>query len=403
MASAAIPATGQPQQSTRFLWLYAAAVAGGAVAYVPFLTILLPIHVSSLAGDGIVQWLSWIALAGAGAASVANIGFGCVSDLTANRRGWALAGFALSSALLLLMPSIESFPALLGAIVAWQLALNMMLAPIAAWAGDCVPDDQKGRLGGMLAFAPATGALSGVLVTSTWLVPVEMRFPVVVALVGALVLPGLLLARPVPTPGLMTPVSREEIAERDALRSRPAVFRMWLARLLVQVAEASLFAFFLLWFRSISPSSTENTAATIFGLVLASAVPFALVVGRWSDRANRPILPLGTACLVSSIGLVIMAMAGDRNFAIAGYVAFGLAASVVLALHTSQTLRVLPRPQTRGRDLGIFNLTNTMPSMIMPWLTLLLVPVFGFSGLFIALAVLVVAAGALLLSIARTA
>ena len=40
----------------------------------------------------------------------------------------------------------------------------------------------------------------------------------------------------------------------------------------------------------------------------------------------------------------------------------------------------------RGRDLGFFNLTNTVPSLIMPWLTLAMVPVFGFSGLFWVLA-----------------
>ena len=42
--------------------------------------------------------------------------------------------------------------------------------------------------------------------------------------------------------------------------------------------------------------------------------------------------------------------------------------------------------QHRGRDLGIFNLTNTFPSLIMPWLTISLVPGFGFDGLFLLLA-----------------
>jgi hypothetical protein len=57
-------------------------------------------------------------------------------------------------------------------------------------------------------------------------------------------------------------------------------------------------------------------------------------------------------------------------------------------LHSGQTLRVLPTPRHRGRDLGIFNLTNTVPSLIMPWLTLALVPSFGFAGLFALLALL---------------
>lgn len=387
------------EQSATFLWLYAAAVAGGAVAYVPFLTILFPLHIAELAGDDAVEWLSYIAFAGAIVAGLANIGFGWLSDITGNRRSWTIAGFILSSAMLLIIPGLTDFASILVAILVWQLALNMMLAPLSAWAGDCVPDQQKGRLGGLLALAPACGAAAGVIVTVPWLVPQDMRAFAVVGLVALLLLPALLAGRPVAMPHLNTPRSAEQAAEQDALRARPALYRMWAARLLVQIAEASLFAFFLLWFRSITPGSTENEAATLFGVVLVSAVPFALIVGRWSDRNNRPILPLGAACILSALGLIIMALAGSADLAIAGYVGFGLAASVFLALHTSQTLRVLPRPQTRGRDLGVFNLTNTLPSLVMPTLTLSLVPAFGFSGLFLALAALVAIAGGLLLSI----
>ena len=90
-----------------------------------------------------------------------------------------------------------------------------------------------------------------------------------------------------------------------------------------------------------------------------------------------------------------MATSQSIGFALFGYLFFGISGAVFLALHSAQTLRVLPQPETRGRDLGIFNLTNTLPAMIMPWLTLAMVPVFGFSGLFILLALL--SAGAFLI------
>ena len=98
-------------------------------------------------------------------------------------------------------------------------------------------------------------------------------------------------------------------------------------------------------------------------------------------------------------GLLVMAFAPHLPLAIAGYVLFGLASSVFLALHSSQTLRVLPAPQTRGRDLGVFNLTNTVPSLLMPGLTLTLVPVYGFDALFLVLAGLAAVACLLLISI----
>ena len=72
-----------------------------------------------------------------------------------------------------------------------------------------------------------------------------------------------------------------------------------------------------------------------------------------------------------------------------------------LSLHSGLTLRVLPDPKHRGRDLGIFNLTNTVPSLIMPWLTILIVPTRGFAGLFVVLAVLASASAAVLFTLKR--
>lgn len=389
------------QQSARFLYLYALAVSGGAVAYIPFLTILLPVRATGLAGDNALNMLAIAAFAGAISASLANIGFGWASDVTRARRPWIWAGLVLSSLLLLTIPLATSPVVLIIMIVFWQIGLNMMLAPLGAWAGDSIPDSQKGLLGGLLALAPALGALSGAIVTLQGFAPFENRESLVAILVMLMVGPVLLFGKPVAMPQLMQRTIDANPIDAHVFATRRAAIGMWLARLLVQIAEASLFAFLLLWFRSLDPDFGENDAASIFALVLGLAVFLALAVGRWSDRANRPILPLVWGSAIAAAGLLIMSFAPNLPIAIAGYVAFGLASSVFLALHTSQTLRVLPRPHTRGRDLGIFNLTNTVPSLIMPWLTLALVPAYGFDTLFLLLAGLAMIASALLLTIRR--
>ena len=394
----AVEATRTAQQSKRFLYLYALAVSGGAVAYVPFLTILLPIKATMLWGGNALTLLAYAAFAGAIAASLANILFGWASDRTARRRPWIMAGMILSSVLLPAMQLATNPTMLILLIVCWQLGLNMMLAPLAAWAGDSVPDSQKGLLGGMLAFAPAFGALSGALVTLPGITAESERLMVVALLVVLMVTPVLILGRPVSIPQLMADKTLDDQAKENSRRSRGAVIRMWLARLFVQIAEASLFAFLLLWFRSVAPRFTENDTATIFAVVLGVAVIATLIVGRWSDRANCPILPLGICAGIAAAGLLMMAVANSLPLAIAGYVVFGLSSSIFLALHSSQTLRVLPAPRTRGRDLGLFNLTNTVPSLIMPWLTLAMVPVYGFDALFFLLAGLATVAAILLLT-----
>ena len=389
------------RQPLWFLLLLALAVAGGAVAYVPFLTVLLPVKIAQLTGSDDVASLAYATFAGAIVASFANIGFGWLSDRIGGRPPWIFAGMIISSTLLVIIGRTDNVTNLIVAIMLWQLGLNMMLGPLTAWAGDCIPDVQKGLLGGLFAFAPALGALAGATVTIPGLADAAMRLVIVALLVMGMVTPVLLFGRRRELPELMKP---REIAQRSEVapwRTRSAVARMWSARLLVQVAEAALFAFLLFWLRSLSPGYGEDSAARIFSIVLAIAVPLALAVGRWSDKQSRPILPLALAAICSSVGLVIMALASSLAVAVAGYLFFGIASILFLSLHSGQTLRVLRSPENRGRDLGIFNLTNTVPSLIIPWLTLSLVPFFGFSGLFWLLAALCGLAGYLLIAISR--
>jgi MFS family permease len=388
------------RQSTRFLLLYALAWAGGAIAYVPFLTILLPVRVSILAGaSNDVSSLAYIAFSGAIAASVGHIGFGYLSDITGNRRSWVWLGLMLSCGLLIAVSRATSLAGLIALIVCWQLALNMMLAPLAAWAGDCVPDGQKGLLGGLLAFAPGFGALSGAVVTIPGMVSADGRLVLVALIVTCCVLPVLVVRVPLQSaePDSLTPAQAAKVSEADLPGRHGSVKRMWLARLAVQIAEAALFSYLYFWFRSIDPAMSDNRTARVFSIILLLSAPIALLVGRWADRRNRPLLPLAVCAAISAAGLVGMAMAHSLPTAIGTYALFGFATSVFLALHSAQTLRVLPRPDRRGRDLGLFNLTNTMPSLVMPWFTLALVPYFGFSGLFLLFAVLA-AASSLLLS-----
>ena len=386
------------------LLLYALAWSGGATAYVPFLTILLPLQVTLLAGEGAaVSWLAYILFAGAVAASLGNILFGYLSDRSGDRLRWVALGLTLSGALLLTTAHATGFAAIIILVVLWQLALNMMLAPLAAWAGEHVPDRQKGLLGGLLAFAPGMGGLAGAVVTLPGLASGGERLVLVVAMVALGVIPLLLFGRPRGDVAITSDCRGQGHGDRadDGLAPHPdarvrLARRMWLARLVVQVSEAALFSFLYLWLRRIDPTMDDFRTARVLSLVLLGAAPVALLAGHWADRRNRPIAPLVVCALVASVALLAMAMARSLTAAYAAYALFGCATSTFLALHSAQTLRVLPRSDRIGRDLGLFNLTNTVPSLVMPWLTLALVPYFGFSGLFVLLAVLSLSAVGLL-------
>ena len=386
-----------------FLVLFALAFGAGAIAYVPLLTVLLPLKVTELMQGEDVAALASVTFFGAVIASLANIAFGMLSDRTSRRMPWVLVGLILSSGLLVTIGQARSMGELIILVMFWQSALNMMLSPLLAWGGDCVPDSQKGLLGGFLAFAPAMGAIAGSVVTLEVLVPVASRYWAVAAAVVILILPVLALGRDQARKELLTPQRDRSSGKEGNGALNSIVLRMWLARFMIQIAEAGLFAFLLFWLRSIIADFHENSAANVFSLVLIVSVPFSLWLGRWSDRRARPISPLVAMAGLAAVALCIMTFANGLNSAITGYVVFGIGATIFLSLHTGQTLRVLPKPQHRGRDLGIFNLTNTVPSMVMPWLTLTLVPSFGYAALFGFFAILAAIAGGLLASVPKTA
>jgi hypothetical protein len=156
-----------------------------------------------------------------------------------------------------------------------------------------------------------------------------------------------------------------------------------------------------LYFRSFDASLDESRMAWLFGGVVAAAVPIAMWLGRKADRSRRPARPLAFCALLSGIGLIALSSASTLLGATIAYVLFGVATTVFLSLHTGQTLRVLPNPSHRGRDLGLFNLTNTIPSLIMPWLTMFVVPNNGFAALFGLLALLALASATLLFTLKR--
>ncbi|MEM9055712.1 MAG: MFS transporter, partial [Pseudomonadota bacterium] len=287
--------------------LYTFAWIGCSVAYVPFLTVLLPARVDQLAEGEAVRWLAYISFTGAIAASVANIGFGWLSDVLRSRRSVAGTGMVLTCGLLITTGTVESLPALLAVIACWQLALNMMLSPIAAWAGDCVPDHQKGRLGGLLSMAPAAGAMAGILVTTPGLVADQERLWIVALMVAVCVLPALFFASPRPFPGLMTsPLACNGDQPPARVFSKSAA-RMWVARLLIQIIEVALFSYLFLWLRSLSGTVSDNDTAWVFSAALVIGIPLAMMAGRWADRQNRPIAPLGVSAVFTSLGLLIMA------------------------------------------------------------------------------------------------
>lgn len=383
------------RRSVSFLIVFALAYAGGVIAYLPLLALLLPIKVESVASATRIDLLTAAVLVGAVAASAANILFGWLSDRSVargrSRRGWIAGGLVATALSYVVLRFSTTPPQVMAGVALFQVALNAALAPLVATMADEVPDAQKGVVGGLLGLAnPLASAVSAVLV----LVHGEgLRYALVCSIATLLIVPLLVsAAQPVADP----PASGRSIAWRDLAIA-------WGARLLVQVAGNVLFLYLIFYFESVVPASDAAGLAPAVGHVMAIAfalpLPIAVAVGWLSDRsgARKPWL-LGAA-LVSAGGLATMAIAHDWATAVIGFGVYAAGSAVFLGLHQALAMQLLPSPIRRGRDLGLLNLTNTLPALIGPALAWWLATPQSFSALLLVLCAMNAGGGVLVLAV----
>ena len=396
-ALAARPRDGH--RSIGFLLIYALAYTGGVLGYLPLLTFLMPLKIEAVAGDGRFALVAATAIGGAIAASLSNILFGWLSDRSVaagrGRRRWMGGGLVATALSYIFIATAATPGAIVLSIIIFQIALNAMLSPLAAIMADEVPDAQKGFAGGLLAFGNPTASTVIAILVGIRALGETAQLAIVVLAFAACVTPLLLsLSRPVSVliePRMVVRAGRRDLAA------------VWGARLFMQVAGAVLSLYLLYYFESIiAHESSRDLAAHVGQLLTISFIiplPIAIMVGRLSDRLDRRKPFLLAAAAIAAIGLLGMAMA--RSWAI-GAVAFGfrsIGSGVFLTLQSAFAMELLPDPRHRGRDLGLINLTNTLPGVIGTLLAWLLATPSDFAPLMLALVALTVCGGLCVLGV----
>jgi len=386
---------GQPaRRSLRFILLVALANAGGVIGFLPLLTLLLPIKVAEIAGDDRIAVFTTTVIAGALAASASNILFGWLSDRSVARGGgrrrgiaFGLAGLTVSfAAVALATTQIQ----IIFAVILFQIAVNAVLAPMFAVMADEVPDAQKGLAGGLIALgAPLASAIAALMV-AIGVSGEPARLGFVLAAVLLCVVP-LLFARPRIAPTVATP-------EEAPLLGRDLAIA-WASRLLVQVAGNVLWLYLVYYFASIDPHTPASKSVGPLGQLMTIAylipLPVAILVGRWSDRIERRKPFLFVFAALAALGLTGLAFARDWNMAAAAFTLYALGSAVFLSLHSGFAMQLLPDPHHRGRDLGLINLTNTLPALLGPLLTWALATPRDFGAVMLVLAGLTLLGGLL--------
>ena len=355
-----------------FIALYTLAQIGAFIAFIPMFNLLLPLKAEAVDLSGKAILLSQVTVLGAVVAGLANLGAGVLSDATrgpwGRRRPWIAGGavaVAVAHGFIYLADSLWS---LLAAIVAFQVALNLMFGPLNAVLADRVPDRQKGTVSALQGLALPTAGLFSALVLAMALESLAERFLLTALAVPALVLPFALLVpdHSEPGPRLEGPrISLRVLADQD--------FRLaFVSRLLVQVSITLNVLYLLFYLQDVAhlPDASFAAPESAFGWLLTAGTIGGLIIGfvggLLSDRTRRRRVLVMSGGLLMALGAGLMVAQPGWPGPLIAQILFGIGLGLYSTVDIALVAEVLPERASAGRDVGVMNLAITVPQIAAP-------------------------------------
>ncbi len=369
---------------TAFIAFYTAAQIGVYVAFVPLLTLLLPLKATAIDPAGSARLLGQVALCGASAAGLANIVVGVLGDRTRHWIGgralWMVLGLVATIVSYVLIYRADQPWMLIMSVILLQVGINLMLNPLAATLPERVPDRQKGLVAGFVGLAFPLSSLFAALAIGVWLTGELARLTAVIVATCVLVCPFIVVTwrRPVAIKAFAAvSFSLRALKDRDFLIA-------FLSRLMVQTCVAINVLYLFLFLGS----QTKLTVAlpglrpemVMGGLLTVStvlAVVSGLVGGRASDRISRRKIMVCSGALLLVVASVTMVSASAWPGPLFAQALFGVGVGLYGITDAALVAEVLPEPEHAGRDMGIMNVAVTTAQMIAPVIGLIAIRSFG--------------------------
>jgi MFS family permease len=370
-----MPEPPPPRVPARFIAIYALAYASLWLALLTPAIITLALRVRQLAGGVATRQISLVLFAGAVAALVGNPIFGALSDHSRSRFGrrrpYLLGGVLGGFAALALIGTGSSLT-LVG--VGWclaQLAFNAVLAAMVAVVPDQIPTSQRGTVVGILGVCMPVGQIVGTYLVQRLADDLTMALlvPGAIGVAGVLALVLALPDTPIPS----TPREARSVAARSSrfdLFAHRDFLWAWSSRVLFVMGSIFLQAyqpFLLLDGLGFAASEVPRLIFRSTLVQAAMVVVWSLVAGRLSDRIGRrkPIAMAGSA--IQGLGLWLIAVAHSYTTFLCGVALTGMGHGVYEGVNLALVTEVLPdRARHAAKDLGLLNITNTLPQVIAP-------------------------------------
>jgi len=377
----------------------------------PFQQIVLPLQILAFDASHKTTDLALIAAIGSTFGLLANPIAGALSDRTTGRWGrrrpWLISGVILSAMMLALLAYAPNLWTLVLEWTLYQIVVNAVLAALLAIIPDQVPLRQRGFVSSFAGLSIPLGLVLGsVLVTrvlGSRVLPAYYTIGaifLVIILLLALVLPDKPLGKNV-LPGFNPGSFLASFWISPA--KYPDFAWAWITRFLALMASSAVTFYLLYYFQDAIHYTSKAAVQGVanFNYIYVAVLLVASIGGGFlSDKIRRRKVFVLFGGIVIALSMLMLAFVQTRTGTTIAAVLFGLGFGVYLAVDIALITQVLPSASDRGKDLGIFNIANTLPQVLVPIVAALTINAFhNYTVLFAIVAVAALLSGLLVLPI----
>ena len=312
--------------------------------------------------------LAIIMLVGAVAPIIIQPTVGLISDYTVTRWGrrkpYIVIGTLLDILFLAGLAFSNEFVAMVAFYFLLQVSSNFAQGPFQGYVPDLVPAKQVGLASGLMGLMLTGGTIAGVGIAT--LGGVIGNLALVTLALGVVELVTMVVLVLTIDEGRKAPPRTRPWREialsawgRDILQQRDVLWLLVVRLFFLGAYNSTLIA--IGYFRRSHGLPATEADAIVFlgtGIVGAAVMLTAVPGGKLSDRlGRRPVI--WAAGLITSAGLLGVALAPTPAFAVAAWVPFGIGIGVFLAADWALMADVIPK-HTAGRYMGILNAGTAM-------------------------------------------
>ncbi|MGN0129204.1 MFS transporter [Glutamicibacter soli] len=406
-APGSVPAALQvPTRRVGAAWITALVIVhiGINVGFFAPIQVLLGLHAQQLDASQKNAILSLVTGVGAAVSLVANPLFGALSDRSTSKFGrripWVFFGTLAGALSLLLMSTAQTVSLLVLGWALMQAAGNAALAAIFAAIPDKVPVEQRGMVGGLVALGQTCGSLIGAVIGMYAAQDLVFGYAIVAVAVALCSIPYVMMRQDVPLPkGALPALKAGEFLKSFWIN--PVKHKdfgwAWLTRFMLYLGCQLCLVYLLFFLQDQLGHPDPAQGVLVLTAIYAFCVIFSSVIsGKISDRDGKRKKFVIISSVIVALAAGVLAFASNFTTAVIAAVLLGIGFGAYLAVDFALLTQVLPHADSRGKDLGMINIANSLPQVVAPLVAWLSVTWFGgYPTLFLISAVISLVGAAL--------